>query len=193
MLPKPLEVKGARDAGGSIWHDGSFHRDAWVRPVADAPLPDAPVLLTKARWLAQREALLGRGGPLGLLLAPGEALADVADDIHRLALVALAFPKFSDGRAFSMARLLREKHRFQGELRAVGHVLNDQIALMWRVGFTSLEVTHGPTRKALETGRLAALTLYYQPAVLAEPAAGTRPWLRQAAFTRNQALPERLP
>jgi len=102
-------------------------------------------------------------------------------DLAHFALIALAFPKFSDGRAFSTARLLRDKHGYTGELRAVGNVLSDQIPLMRRVGFDSYEVAHAPTRRALEQGRIAEVSLHYQPAQADEPPAGTRPWLRRIA------------
>ncbi len=98
---------------------------------------------------------------------------------HAFALIALNFPKYSDGRAFSTARLLREKHGFAGELRAVGNVLNDQIPFMRRCGFDTLEVTHAPTRRALIEGRIAEVSLYYQPTGIPEAPAGTRPWLRR--------------
>ena len=118
--------------------------------------------------------------PLGLLIGAGEKIDDIAADLGRLALIALDFPKFSDGRAFSTARLLREKHGYAGELRAVGNVLSDQIPYTRRVGFDTFEVTHEPTRRALLDGRIAEVTLYYQPAGAAEPPAGTRPWLRRS-------------
>ena len=166
-------------AAATIWKDGAFYPETWVRVTDAALLPDVPVILTKAQWLAARNALAGRAAPLGLRLEPGEAIDEIAADLPRLALVALSFPKFSDGRAFSTARLLREKHGYAGELRAVGNVLADQIPLMRRVGFDSYEVTNTPTRRALIEGRIADVTLHYQPTGLAEPAAGTRPWLRR--------------
>ena len=105
---------------------------------------------------------------------------DIAGDLSRFAIIALDFPKFSDGRAFSTARLLREEHGYAGELRAVGNVLADQIPLMRRVGFDAFEVTNVPTRRALTEGRIAEVTLHhYQPAGTVEPPAGTRPWLRR--------------
>lgn len=167
------------DIAATIWRDGAFHRDTWARMVDAAPLPDAAVVLTKAQWLAQREGLQDRRAPLGLRLEPGETIDGIAADLERFALIALGFPKFSDGRAFSTARLLREKHGFKGELRAVGDVLADQIPFMRRVGFDSYEVANRPTRLALVEGRIADVTLYYQPAGRAEPSAGTRPWLRR--------------
>jgi phosphoadenosine phosphosulfate reductase len=172
-------LRGDDDVDGAIWKDGAFRRDTWASTADNAPLPDGAVLLSKALWLAQRDRLTDRHAPLGLRLEPGEAIEDIAADLQRFALIALDFPKFSDGRAFSTARLLREKHGFAGELRAVGNVLADQIPFMRRVGFDSYEVTNAPTRRALAEGRIADVTLHYQPAGSDEPVAGTRPWLRR--------------
>jgi uncharacterized protein (DUF934 family) len=148
---------------------------------AEAALPDGPVVVSKTRWLAERDRLAACSVRLGLRIEPGEAIDDIAEDLARFALVVLNFPKFSDGRPFSTARLLREKYGFRGELRAVGSVLSDQIAFMRRVGFDSHEVTHAPTRRALAEGRIPEVKLYYQPTAAAEPPAGTRPWLRRSA------------
>ena len=169
-----------RDQLEPIWASGAFQRDAWSRVKDDQPLPEGPAIVSKKRWLAERDRLAERAAPLGLLIAAGEKVDDVAADLGRLALIALDFPKFSDGRAFSTARLLREKHGYAGWLRAVGNVLSDQIPYMRRVGFDTFEVTHEPTRRALVEGRIAEVTLYYQPAGIAEPPAGTRPWLRRS-------------
>ncbi len=79
--------------------------------------------------------------------------------------MALKFDKFADGRAFSYAELLRERHGFNGELRATGDVLLDEIALMLRCGFTSFEVTDANTLRALKEGRLPEGALFYQPAL----------------------------
>ena len=198
LVPSPLAREGGGDGGTStvvvpptpnpspqgggentIWQDDAFRRDTWVKADAEAPLTEGPVILPKKRWLAERGALGGRDGPLGLLVAAGETVDDIAGDLSRFALIALDFPKFSDGRAFSTARLLREKHGYAGELRAVGDVLADQIPLMRRVGFTTFEVKNAPTRRALAEDRLAEVTLHYQPAGTVEPPAGTRPWLRR--------------
>ena len=64
----------------------------------------------------------------------------IADDVQRFALVALEFPKFRDGRAYSYARLLRERYGFKGELRAVGDVLLEQLFFMLRTGFDAFEL-----------------------------------------------------
>lgn len=175
--PKP---DGA-DRDGPIWRDGAFHRDAWAKAGEGEVLPDGPVVLSKKRWLAERAALAGRNAPLGLRLEAGEAIDDIAEDLAHFTLIALSFPKFNDGRAFSTATLLRTKYGFAGELRAVGNVLADQIPFMRRVGFDTLEVANAPTRQALLEGRIAEVSLHYQPAVISEPPAGTRPWLRRSS------------
>jgi len=172
-------LRGDDDVNGPIWQNGAFRRDTWVKADAETPLADCPVIVPKKRWLAERGALGGRNGPLGLLVAAGETVDDIVGDLSRFALIALDFPKFSDGRAFSTARLLREKHGYAGELRAVGNVLADQIPFMRRVGFDTFEVTNAPTRRALIEGRIAEVTLHYQPTGTVQPPAGTRPWLRR--------------
>jgi uncharacterized protein (DUF934 family) len=164
-----------------IWKAGAFYRDGWLRAVDSARLPEGPAILSKKRWLAERGQLGHRNAPLGLLVEAGESIDDIAADLPRFVLIALSFPKFRDGRAFSTARLLREKHGFAGELRAVGNVLSDLIPFMRRVGFDAFEVAHAPTRRALSQGRIPEVALHYQPAAPSEPqAAGPRPWLRRS-------------
>ena len=119
-------ASGALDPAGPIWQDGAFRRDTWVKADATSPLPDGAVLLPKKRWLAERDQLAARNTPLGLIIAAGEKMDDIADGLSRFALIALDFPKFSDGRAYSTARLMREKYGYTGELRAVGNVLADR-------------------------------------------------------------------
>jgi uncharacterized protein (DUF934 family) len=178
------DVGGVRkvDPNGTVWSDGTFRQNEWVRIGDDETFPEAPAILSKKRWFAEREALASRNAPMGLLIAAGEGVDDIAGDLARFALIALDFPKFSDGRAFSTARLLREKHGYAGELRAVGNVLSDLISFMRRVGFDAFEVTHAPTRRALAEGRIAEVALHYQPAAPGEAGAvGPRPWLRRSA------------
>ena len=165
----PLHRQGARDPAGTVWHAGAFRSDPWAGATAGEPLPDRPVIVSRQRWLAERALLVDRQAPLGLRLEPGERVDDLASDLARFSLIALAFPTFADGRAFSTARLLRDKYAYRGELRAVGNVLSDLVPFMRRVGFDSLEVTHGPTRRALSEGRIAEVALCYQPGARNEP------------------------
>jgi phosphoadenosine phosphosulfate reductase len=166
----------------ALWRDGGFADDIWRRLDDAEPIPPAgAIIVSFARWSAEREALVARADPVGVAIVAGpEALAQLPE-AAQLPLVALDFAKFADGRAFSYAELLRERFDFVGELCATGDVLLDQIALMRRCGFTSFEVSDAPTLRALRAGRLPQGTLFYQPSVLpSEAPAGTRPWLRKA-------------
>ncbi|TCK09141.1 DUF934 domain-containing protein [Marinobacterium mangrovicola] len=76
----------------------------------------------------------------GVLLGPDDELEEVFPWIDRIPLIALQFPSFRDGRAYSQANLLRTRYKFKGDLRAVGDVLRDQLALMRHCGFSSFVV-----------------------------------------------------
>ena len=156
--------------------------DLFVMVAEGEPLPaDRPAMVGKARYLAEREAITGRNAPLGLKLAAGEGLDGIEDDISRFTVIALDFPKYTDGRSYSIARLLRERHGYRGELRATGNVLHDQVPLMARCGFDAFDITHPGTLKAVTEGTIVDVQVHYQPAAsdIRETApAGTRPWLR---------------
>ena len=141
-----------------LYCNGSFVVDPW-RHVADgAVIPiEGRAIVTLARWRAEQAALAALGVPLGVRVEPAEAIDPSADDLARLALIALAFPKFTDGRAYSKARLLREQFGYRGLLRAVGEVLLDQMPLMLRCGFDAFEISHAATERALARGHLPAI------------------------------------
>ena len=167
----------------ALWRDGGFAEDLWTTLDDSAPIPDrGAIIVSFARWRADKAALEARADPVGVAIAAGkDAVGELAEAAKR-PLVALKFDKFADGRAFSYAELLRERHGFAGELRATGEVLLDEIALMLRCGFTSFEVADANTLRALKEGRLPKGALFYQPALgPREAPAGTRPWLRRAA------------
>ena len=107
--------------------DGRLVEDPW-RVIDDAsPLPASePAIVSFARFQAERDALLARSAPLGVTLRNTDAIDALAGAVDRLELIALEFPKFSDGRAYSQARGLRERLGFAGELRVTGDVLIDQ-------------------------------------------------------------------
>ena len=137
--------------------------DRWTRLDDAAPLVDGPVVISLERWLEGREDLARRNGPLGIVLTGAETPEQIVDDLDRFALVCLDFPKFTDGRAYSAARLLRERYGFKGEIRATGNVLRDQYPLMRRCGFDAFEVVDGIDVAAwISSDR--AVTAPYQPA-----------------------------
>jgi uncharacterized protein (DUF934 family) len=144
--------------------------DEW-RPFGEDASDVDSVIVPLAELRKDTAAWLAREGRLGVRLAPAESVESLADILPRLALVAVEFPNVGDGRGFSYGRLLRERLRFKGELRAVGAgVKQDKIFLLARCGFESFELP--PEENAAEA--LAALRRYdvvYQPA---EPIEGIR-------------------
>jgi uncharacterized protein (DUF934 family) len=118
--------------------------DPWQRMDDESPLPSGiPVIVTYERWQKERDGLVGRNGKLGIVLASDQSPDLIADDLHRFTLICLDFPKFTDGRAYSYARLLRARYDFAGEIRAVGAVLRDQLLFMRRCGFDSFDIPDG--------------------------------------------------
>jgi uncharacterized protein (DUF934 family) len=115
--------------------------DAWQLVADDADLPvDGDIIVSVARWQKEREALGGRKGRLGVKINGDTPVETIVPDLGHFALVALEFPKFADGRCFSYARLLRDRHSYKGELRAVGDVVRDTIDFMRRCGIDTFAV-----------------------------------------------------
>lgn len=107
-------------------------------------LPVGPLLVPLATWRARKQELIHRNWehdePLGVWLAPDEGPEALAGDLDDLSLVAVQFPKLTDGRGYSTARLLRERYGYRGELRAFGDIGQDQLYFLDRVGFDSIEI-----------------------------------------------------
>ena len=110
-------------------------------------LPVGPLLVPVAVWRARRAELIAReyehGSPLGVWLAADEGPETIAADLDDFSVVAVHFPKFSDGRGYSTARLLRERYGYRGELRAIGDIGRDQLAFLERSGFDAFELREG--------------------------------------------------
>jgi uncharacterized protein (DUF934 family) len=167
----------------ALWRREGFVENLWTEVAdGDAVPASGAIVVSAKRWSAERETLNGRADPVGVSIAAAKEAVDQLGEVAGRPLVVLGFAKFADGRAFSYAELLRERHGFAGELRAGGDVLLDEIPLMLRCGFDSFEVVNEPTLRALKRGHLPGVSLFYQPSV--EPGeipAGTRPWLRRRA------------
>src|SRR5262249_13837981 len=119
------------------------------------------VLVPHGRLLAE-PGLLRRAAPTGVIWPNDRRVSELAPHLDRLALIALVFPVFKDGRAFSQARILREQYGFFGELRATGQVLRDQFLFMLRAGFDAFEVTKDADAAAFaEAAR--RYSVFYQP------------------------------
>ena len=150
---------------------GGFRPDPW-RHLADdeAPASGEAVTISFKRWQAEPERWSDHTGPLGLRL-PNDVLPAVfGPAAARFALIVLNFPRFVDGRAYTQARLLRRRFGFNGELRAGGNVLRDQLLFMARCGFDSFEVDAARARAEDWPRAFSEFDLFYQPATdLAEP------------------------
>ena len=166
-----------------LWKNGRFVEDPWrVVPDSEEIGPDEAAIISLERWRAERPALSARNAPLGLLIAPGVDWSDIAPDLGRFPVVAVTIPKYGDGRAFSIARLLRQRDFYAGEIRAIGAFIVDQMPLMRRVGIDAFQVEDEVTRLVLERGVWPEVPNYLQPIDdAAEAPAGTRPWRRRRA------------
>jgi uncharacterized protein (DUF934 family) len=143
--------------------NGHIVEDRYVRVPDDAPIPDrAPVIVSAKRFLAEADALIRRDGSLGVWWPNNRRVAELEPWLGHLALIALDFPKFRDGRAYSQARLLRETFGFRGTLRATGDVLRDQFHFLVRAGFDSFEVKK-PADARVFAEVLARYSVFYQP------------------------------
>jgi uncharacterized protein (DUF934 family) len=142
---------------------GNIADDAFVHLADDAELPDAgDVLVSAARFLQDSEALLRRPGKVGVTWPNSRDVDDLVPYLGRLGTVALVFPTFRDGRAYSQARLLRERFSYRGELRATGQVLRDQFVFMLRAGFDAFEVKKQNDAEAF-TQTVKRYSVFYQP------------------------------
>lgn len=143
--------------------NGTIATDIFVHVPDGAELPgDGAVLVTAARFLEDPEALLRREGKLGVIWPNSRDVDDLVPFLSRLVVVALVFPTFRDGRAYSQARLLRERHGYDGELRAAGQVLRDQFVFMLRAGFDAFEVKKQSDAEAFALTS-KRYSVFYQP------------------------------
>ncbi len=126
-----------RIAGEDARVEAELWRYAGLPGGEAAELRAGPVVVPLSAWREKRSELRARGEPIGIWLGPDDDPADIASDLERLALVAVHFPKFADGRGYSTAFLLRTRHGYKGELRAIGDVGRDQLFLLKRCGFDS--------------------------------------------------------
>ncbi len=160
--------------------------DPYVRVLDEDPIPDdVSVIVPGKRFLADAAELAAREAPIGVLWPNDRRVAELAPWLDRLALVALVFPKFRDGRAYSQARLLRERYGFRGELRATGDVLRDQFHFLVRAGFDAFEVKK-PADAPVFAEVLARYSVYYQGG-----ADGLPPALRRRLQAAKVAPPVR--
>lgn len=147
-----------------IIKDHSITTDDYLHLSDDAELPaSGEFTVTVARWQADKDRLRQFAGNLGIRLAGDTDLASIASDLPGFSLITLDFPGLADGRLFSLARLLREKYGYKGEIRARGEFLRDQIFFLMRMGVNSFECKAGQDAEFLLPA-LREFTVTYQAA-----------------------------
>jgi len=125
----------------SLIRNGVIVDDHWIRLDDDsAAAADIRAIVSLERWEAEKAELSETLAGVGVLLKSHQSAEAIADDLKILEVVALDFPAFTDGRSYSTARILRERYRYLGEVRAVGDVLRDQYAFMTRCGVDAFEL-----------------------------------------------------
>ena len=143
--------------------NGKIATDIFAHVADDAELPaDGAVLISAARFLENPEAVSRRLGKTGVIWPNSRDLDDLVPHLAQVEVIALVFPSFRDGRAYSQARLLRERHGYKGELRAIGQVLRDQFMFMLRAGFDAFEVKKESDAEAF-VATIKRYSVFYQP------------------------------
>lgn len=143
-----------------IIKDQALIANHWTYLADNQPL-EGDITVSPQRWQRDKTELMRRAGNIGLRLGPADDVAGIAADLQHFQLIEIDFPTFRDGRGFSQARLLRHRYHYQGELRAVGNFLRDQLFYLHRVGFNAFALQQPDDL----TGALAAFndfTVAYQ-------------------------------
>lgn len=163
-----------------LWNsDGFVKDDAWrivgEDEAIDGAEANARLILPLKRYLdlpkEQRQP-----DRVGVILSPADDVSRLEPALCSLALIAVTFPAFNDGRAYSQASLLRSRYGFDGEIRATGDILIDQVPLMLRCGIDNFAVTNPTAIKRLGENRLPGIDSYYQPASKPARQAGSYSW-----------------
>ena len=147
----------------ALIRNGVLSDDSFVAVGSQDGLPSSgDIIVTLDHWRAHRDRLIRPRGRVGVRLRSDEPPELIAEDLEHFAVVALEFPAFRDGRAYSYARLLRERYGFAGEIRAVGDVLLEQLHFMVRVGFDAFELVSANPEQDFEIAQ-ADFSVWYQP------------------------------
>lgn len=123
-----------------IIKDQQIIDDSWSYVADDAELKDGDISVSLARWQKDKQQLLKSSGNIGVRIGPADAIEDIAADLKDISLIELDFPVFADGRIFSHAWLLRGRYNYQGEIRATGHFMRDQVYYLSRVGVNAFNL-----------------------------------------------------
>lgn len=161
-----------------IIRDRRISRDHWLHvPEGERAKRGGAVTVALPDWRRRKAELLRRGSPVGVRLCAADDLDEIVEHLHVIDLVAFEFATFTEGRGYSHARILRERHGYRGEIRALGDVSRDRLAFMERCGFNAFELRSAGGRGEALNGALDAfgeISEVYQPAADRRPAIASR-------------------
>lgn len=143
-----------------INNSGEKLEQRWLSIEDEQPLPEGDITVSAERWLRDKENLLSHEGKIGLRIQGDTAIEALEGDLNHFGLIVLEFPKYTDGQNFSLARILRRRFHFKGELRASGDILADQLFYLKRVGIDSFEIDEARVQFAKQS--LNELSVRYQ-------------------------------
>ena len=123
-----------------VLKDNRLIDDSWTLLTEDSEsLPSGDILLSYSQWQTFSDQLDSHDGSVGVIIEGNAHIEDIIEPLLKLPLIAINFPKFADGRAFSSARLIRERYEYTGEIRAVGGFIRDQLYYLSRCGFNAFK------------------------------------------------------
>ena len=123
-----------------VLKDNRLIDDSWTLLTEDSEsLPSGDILLSYSQWQTFSDQLDSHDGSFGVIIEGNADIEDIIEPLLKLPLIAINFPKFADGRAFSSARLIRERYEYTGEIRAVGGFIRDQLYYLSRCGFNAFK------------------------------------------------------
>ncbi len=124
-----------------IINDQAIVEDSWVHFDGEGDMPDGDVIVSLHYWQEHKDELSGR--KIGVRLEPDDNPNLIRQDLQQFYVIAVNFPSFGDGRGYSTAKILRDRFGYEGEIRATGDVMRDQLFYMTRCGFNAFEIKAG--------------------------------------------------
>jgi len=147
-----------------IIKDKKITEDNWTHLADSDDITIGNVSVSLSRWKEEKKVLSNHKGDIGIRLSPSDTIEEIANDLNTLSSVILDFPAFTDGRSFSQARILRGQYNFDGEIRAIGKYMPDQIFYLSRVGVNAFQLEN-TSQLNLALSLLNDFTVNYQQSI----------------------------
>lgn len=144
-----------------IIKDKQITEDNWTHIADSGEITTGNIIVSLSRWKEEKKKISTHQGNIGVRLSPSDTVEEIAGDLNTINAVVLDFPAFTDGRSFSQARILRSRYKFDGEIRAIGKFLPDQVFYLSRVGVNVFQLEN-PKELNLAFSLLSDFTVNYQ-------------------------------